>query len=1084
MVKKLTFGPCAVVLGPAVARAPGLDLKLSAWDQALVFDRFLRAGGEDAPVTPTEARVRWDEVALYVAFRCSEPNPRYRPVRRTGLANPAENPAFSDSVTVQLRPDWTPDAPQFLFQLASSGDHWAQRRRTNVEPEPLDGYEAEVLRGPDTWVARMAIPWALIGGRPRAFFGLNVFRRREQASELLSPVPLPMNDNYSPDLCLETAFGDVPQVHIVPGMLTTLPSGALRWQRPAKLVGPTHQERVAIWRLQEELAKSTTPDTLAERVHLVQRWLDLLLLEGFSFHTDGGCWTVSTGEYSPESVRAAVNVALRNNDATAACAVLDAFLHQLDVASRRWFADGSPGNVRDDVWTPLTNCTSLEMCGNEVVLEGSAGTRPVKLRLSCPMPGCLRVCGETAGYFTVAHGEAIAVANSTVTASKISATLTNDPWALSIRDAEGQERFRIVSLAFRLAPDGRVLATDIRLALAPDEGLFGFGERFDVLNQRGRILTLWDSDAWVGNVFGLRNHAYKPIPLFHSTRGYTVFVNSSYRLRADAGASEPDRCRLTLGGPVCDFFVWTCTPLEALQGYTGITGRPVLPPRWVFEPWMGGGHGRWKNGPLKDSTAQVLDVVNRFAALDIPHSAVYPEGEACTDQRLFTGLAPKNLRPLSWMNSTINLQKQRSFLPGVPDAELPILRRADGSVFPYIDFTHPRALELVRAHWRKELDLGIAGSMVDFGDLVPEDAVFHDGRRGDAMHNFYAYDYHRIFQQAFAERRGDDHVLFSRSAAPGSQRWLCQFAGDHLSNFVGLTAALHGGLNLSACGFSTWGCDIGGYLGWPDPETYIRWVEWGCFSPIMRCHGTEPREPWEFSEEAVRIYAFYAWLRENLFDYIYSAAVEAHRTGVPMMRALPLAFPGVASVATCDDGYLFGPDLLVAPMHTGGDSRTVRFPSGRWTDFWSAEVVAGPAVREVKAPLDRIPLYLRAGAMIPVHLNAALDWGASMTKDRVTALVVTPPDQPETSRCWQTSDVDAEIHTESTRDGFTVTLDGRAETRYLLIYSSPIAAVTVSGKSLPRLPDASLQPCWYQRSNHFVVHLPQGVRQEVIVKME
>jgi alpha-glucosidase (family GH31 glycosyl hydrolase) len=1032
------------------------------------LSRFYRAGGEDAPITPTAALVSATAEGLQVRFLCTEPNPRYRPVsRKEGL----QNPALQNSVAVQVRPDWN-QTTVYYVALALSREHFGLRfpacpMPEGKIPEPVTGYVTRQDTQDGIVRCDIVIPWVVLGGRPANTFGLNVLRARAQSSEYLSPIALDHTHDIAPDLFMEVSFGDHPRMIVLEETLARLPSGVPRWQRPAVLDWPDSEERGAIWNMQQELSVPTTPESLARRVHLCQRWLDLLILEGFSFHTEGGCWTEGKGEYRPERARMMVNEALLTGNTAEACRVLDVFLGQLDRASRTWFADGSPGNIRAD-WAPLETITGMSCTGMEIRLQGVAGGHAVNLHVSSPLPGCLRVHAEPKGFFDAPPSGTLSCTTAagcmTARFGDLTVEIRQAPWSLAIMDGK-RERWRMAQgdLAFLFNGDGAVCAVDMQKPLADDEDVYGFGERFDALNQRGRVITVHDLDAWEGTIYGLRNQQYKPIQLFHNTAGTTTFLNSTYRLRADVGQGAADRLRLTQAGPIFDLYVWTCDPMEAVKGYTDLTGKPVLPPKWVFEPWMGGGWGRWKHGPLGEPTAEMLGVAARFAALDIPHSAIYAEGEGSSDPRLFTALAPQGIRPLTWMNSNMGLKSQRELLPEVPESELPIVRRRNGTVFPYVDFTHPRAMELLRAYWRRYLDLGIVGTMVDFGDLLPDDAVLHDGRCGNQMHNLYAYDYHRLYRQLFEERRGSDHVLFSRSAAPGSQRWLGQFAGDHQANFTGLHAAMMGGLNLCACGFSAWGCDIGGYMGWPDPETYIRWVQWGCLSPIMRCHGTEPREPWEYGEEAVTIYAFYAWLRENLLEYLYAAAMEAHETGVPMMRAMPFAFPGDATAADCDDEYMLGPDLLVAPVHAGDLRRPVRFPEGRWTDFWTGEVVAGPQTRQVEAPLERIPLYLRAGAALPVHLHGTLQWGASMTGSRVGALVATPPGTGE----FRIGIADAGV-------------------RYVLIYGAGVTAVSVNGRVLPRLEDKDVVACppgWYADGTRFVVRLPEGLHREVFVSI-
>ncbi len=285
--------------------------------------------------------------------------------------------------------------------------------------------------------------------------------------------------------------------------------------------------------------------------------------------------------------------------------------------------------------------------------------------------------------------------------------------------------------------------------------------------------------------------------------------------------------------------------------------------------------------------------------------------------------------------------------------------------------------------------------MVDFGDRVPEEALFFNQQRGEELHNFYAYDYHRTYQEVFREKRGEDFILFGRAAAPGTQRWVAgRQWGDHPANFRGLQDVLRGALNLSACGFSTWGSDLGGFLGWPEPEVYMRWTQFACFSPLMRAHGRTPREPWEYGESAVSNYKRYAWLRENLLDYIYQSAMTAHQTGVPLMRSMAVAFPREHALAGIDDQYLFGPGLLVAPVVSEGTERTIVFPPGKWTSLWDGTVTAGLSRRKVQVPLDQIPVFLRSGVVVPVQLDKDLHLGESMTGGRTNALLVTAPEPP------------------------------------------------------------------------------------------
>ncbi len=200
-----------------------------------------------------------------------------------------------------------------------------------------------------------------------------------------------------------------------------------------------------------------------------------------------------------------------------------------------------------------------------------------------------------------------------------------------------------------------------------------------------------------------------------------------------------------------------------------------------------------------------------------------------------------------------------------------------------------------------------------------------------------------------------------------------------------------------------------------------------------------------------------------------------------MMQAAALAFRGQAHLADCDDVYGFGPDLLVAPVHTPGLSREIVFPEGRWTHLWTGETVTGPCSRTVEVLLDDIPVYLREGALMPVHLDAALQWGQSLTRGRVAALVVTPPRDPQTARRGGATFVSSPCP-----GGFELEMTGRAATRYLLIYGAGVAGVTVNGHEMTRLEGGKIEACppgWFEDGARTVVRLPHGERRAITIQM-
>ena len=196
-------------------------------------------------------------------------------------------------------------------------------------------------------------------------------------------------------------------------------------------------------------------------------------------------------------------------------------------------------------------------------------------------------------------------------------------------------------------------------------------------------------------------------------------------------------------------------------------------------------------------------------------------------------------------------------------------------------------------------------------------------------------------------------------------------------------------MTLAASGFPFWGVDAGGYSGFADEETYLRWTEFATFSPIMRFHGVTPREPWAYSRYAVSVYKFYAWLRENLLKYSVHTAEEAHKTGIPMMRPLPMVFPKDKEAVYWEDEYFYGSDLLAAPVHQEGEQRRIYFPAGRWINLLDfRKMVGGNRILQVDVPIDKIPVYIREGACILSVMNGELQLGQSMTYEKKNTVLM------------------------------------------------------------------------------------------------
>ena len=1083
---QLTWGVNAVVLKPPWSGTPSLDDLLADQEHTVSLSRFYRDGGQNIPATLTECRVACNSDALLVVFRCTENNMSFPAAVRNpedwyrliNLRSYADT-LFPDQVDFLIQPDMT-SRSYYQFAMTPDGKKLGCSRLagTNSTPglairaEKVEAFDANVTRRSNEWVVFFRIPWTTFGGKPGSYFGILPLRTRWRDGEVSSPVALDfmdevnstmktgLRDDQAVDLFIETHFAG-PEMQPTKSGLCRLPSGVLRWQRPALLSYPDVETRQQISQMQCSLATPTDTNNLAQRLFLTRCWTDLMTLEGFTGLPRA--WSATLDNLQPYVWRRDINAALRANDLGRACQVLDTFLGKLDRVSRWWYADGSPGDIRESEWTPVAKVESLEVQGNTLLMRCQAGGHTLDLHLALPKTGGVRIFIKDQGYFKPAELLPLKATRSSRSCSIKTANgkvvISRNPFSVSFYNATGKEVTQIGanSLAFRFGADGKVFAMDFRNELDANEVIYGFGERYDCFNENGNVVTLWGTDDWIGNGVGLRNTTYKPLPIFHSSKGYMVFDNSTYRLRGDIGRTVPNQYRITQQGPVFDFYFYVGSPQESLRAYTALTGRVPLPPKWVFEPWMGRGESAWAGNPLDrlDPVQEQTNTILRFAELDIPHSAIYAEGRPANNPELHKFATPRGIRILGYFGPEIRLSRQQSLMPELKPEELPILRCTNLNIcsnLNYVDWTHPKAKELVRRALKPALDLGVAGSMVDFGDMVPDEAVFYDGTRGAEMHNFYTYAYHKTVSELYREKRGDDFILYGRAASPGGQHWVGQFAGDHSGNFAGLKAVLTGALNLCACGYSTWGSDVCGYFGMPEPAVYMRWFQFACFSPIWRPHGKTTRDPWCYGDAAVTNYKFLAWTRENILNYTYNAAVIAHETGIPIMRSMPVSCPDEKSLAAIRDQYMFGNDLLVAPVITEDTNRTIVFPAGVWASLWDGRTVCGPTELKVMVPLDTIPVYLKPGAVMAVQLNPGLQFGQSMTAGRVGALVVTPPTTNESVSVLNAQGQLGKVTVRSKAHSCSWKLENLPETSYLLVCGANRAAkVKVDGKVLPQV---------------------------------
>ena len=714
-------------------------------------------------------------------------------------------------------------------------------------------------------------------------------------------------------------------------------------------------------------------------------------------------------------------------------------------------------------WKNTARVTSVLKGENAFIFRVRVQNKTVAFSVTFPTLGGVRLT-QSKGFFDC-DGQAIAYSGKKVlkmTAGGETALFSRDPqhgWVLCVQNTMGETLLRLTGEALLLGLTQAARPKIARMQFSADleerEVLYGVGERYAALNLVGSRAYLWNVDTDFGRDL---NETYQNIPLMHSTRGYTLFCNTMYGGWADFGYTVPGRYTFDFNGPDVDIFVFTSTPAENMNSYTLLTGRPVLPPKWAFRYWMGGGLGAWKyeGRSFAENLQAYLD---GYAALGIHHiAAVYGESGPCEQQACYEMLKPYGTHMLSWNYPGCEVQHGIDIIGSSDPKDLPFQMFQKNGKWekpdPWYDFTHPNIQKILHDRYDRLFDWGLKGTMVDFGEYISADSRMHNGKDGNAIHNEHSYWYAKAMQELFAERCGDDHILFQRSACPGAQHFSGHFGGDQACTFEGMRQAFYGGLNAAASSLSTWGSDIGGLGGQPTVQTYIRWLQYGAFSPLMRTHsGGLGRNPWEFGDDAVAIFQKLYWWRENMLPYLYSHAVEASKTGVSIMRAMPFAYPQEERTLAVEDQYMFGSEMLVAPvLQENMQCRTVVFPAGQWVNLWTGERVDGGRRLQIPTPLQDIPVFLRAGAALVLELPAETLRPCENMEEvpRVPALLVTPAAQRREVVYHADNDTAYRFVTD-TSDGAAVTVtntDGMP-LGALLVYGIEATRVLADGAEVP-----------------------------------
>jgi alpha-D-xyloside xylohydrolase len=295
-----------------------------------------------------------------------------------------------------------------------------------------------------------------------------------------------------------------------------------------------------------------------------------------------------------------------------------------------------------------------------------------------------------------------------------------------------------------------------------------------------------------------------------------------------------------------------------------------------------------------------------------------------------------------------------------------------------LDFSTPDAVRWYQGKLEGLLDLGASVIKADFGEGAPLAGLYHSGRTGWYEHNLYPVRYNQAVYQVTKRATGGG-IIWARSAWAGSQRYPVHWGGDAENTYSAMAATLRGGLSLGLSGFTFWSHDVGGFVGRAPRELYRRWLPFGALTSHTRTHGAPPREPWEYDTAFVQDFRRAVELKYRLMPYVYAQARASSAKGYPMTRPLFFEYPDDPTSWLIEDEYLFGQDLLVAPLFEETDHRQVYLPPGMWIDYQTGIPYDGARWHDIKAASIPIVVLVRNHAVIP-HIGlaqnvASMNWG-------------------------------------------------------------------------------------------------------------
>ena len=530
------------------------------------------------------------------------------------------------------------------------------------------------------------------------------------------------------------------------------------------------------------------------------------------------------------------------------------------------------------------------------------------------------------------------------------------------------------------------------------EHFYGFGEKTGPFDKRGWKMTMWNTDhGYAPN----DDPIYQSHPYYLSLRkglAYGIFLDNSYRAAFDVGATEPGKFFYRAdGGELNYYLIAGPAPMQVIERYSSLVGRYPLPPLWA----LGYQQCRWsyKNESI------VRRLANKFRTLRVPCDVIFLDIHYMDAYKVFTfnpkrfpdpkkmvaDLAKDGFKVITIVDPGVKIEpgylvfdqsRERNYFVHDSRGGYFTANVWPGAVY-YPDFYQANVREWWGGLQKFLTDIGIAGVWDDMNEPAGwskshgkvEFLPMRHGPSGEVEHSLVHNAYGSLMSQASFEglkrlRPDERPFVISRGGYAGIQKYACVWTGDNTANWDHLRLASSMLLSMGISGMPMVGADIGGFGGAPSPELYARWIEQGSFYPFSRTHtsqGTPSQDPFSYGNAVLDASRKAIQLRYRLLPYYYNYFKETSETGRPIFRALLLEFPADEKTYQITDEFMIGDWLLVAPMmEAKRGTRSVYLPAGQWYDFETANRTDGAKEVVTAVALDTIPMFVRAGAIIPL----------------------------------------------------------------------------------------------------------------------